>query len=118
MSRRTAKLLTNLQPGDSPSQKYADLAAQLPRETPVCFGPGVYQELRQELHSIEAIGLWAIGVARRVDRPVLINVPDQNGESTTLTISPPGWTKERLNGYLAGFRKELEAEYGPIGHIG
>jgi hypothetical protein len=108
---------TRLRPTDSPSAVYATYAAAVPKDIMLAFGPGIYRELRQELHSIDAICRWATDLATRLERPVLINVPDRDGTSHTLTLAPSTWSSERLQGYIAGRHEELEEAYGPIARV-
>jgi hypothetical protein len=114
---RVLHLRTKLRPCDSPSEIYAAMAATVPTETLVAFGPGSWRELRQELRSVEAVGKWAVALAIRLQRPVLLNVPDKDGSSHTLTLSPPGWTSTRLQGYIAARHAELEEAFGSIERI-
>lgn len=114
---RTLKVLTDLRPTDSPAEVYARFAAGVPADVMLAFGAGIYRQLRQELHSIEAVGQWAADLATRLDRPVLLNVPDRDGTSHTLTLAPKPWTTERLQGYIAGRHQELEELFGKIDRV-
>jgi hypothetical protein len=111
---RVLHLHTQLRPTDSPSEVYARMAAAVPSDTLLAFGPGIYRELRQELRSIEAVAKWAAALATRLGRPVLINIPDWDGSSHTVTLSPRDWSPERLQGYVAGRHEELAEAFGPI----
>ena len=44
-------------------------------------------------------------------RPIAANLPTATG-STTVFISPKGWGRERLAGWVAGKRDELEKMFG------
>jgi hypothetical protein len=114
---RILRLRTRLRPCDSPSEIYAAMAAIVPADVLLVFGAGIVRELRQELRSIDAVGAWAVDLATRLRRPVMLNMPDRDGGSHTLTLSPPGWSQERLSGYIAGRHQELEEAFGPIERI-
>jgi hypothetical protein len=93
------------------------MAEHVPTDVLLALGPGIFRELRQELKSVEAVGKWAVQLAVRLDRVVLLNVPDRDGSSHTLTLSPPGWSHERLLGYIAARHAELEQVFGPISRV-
>jgi hypothetical protein len=116
-SRRVARLLTQLGTTDSPSAVYAALAAGMPSHVLVAFGSGVCRQLKRELNSIEAVGRWAVDLAARIGRPVLLNFEFKDGSSRTFSLAPPGWSQERLAGYVAGHHKDLELMFGPIERI-
>jgi hypothetical protein len=113
---RVMRVHTALGPCESPSEVYAAMAAVVPSDVMLAFGPGIYCELRKELHSAAAVVQWAAELARQLDRPVLLNIPDRDGSSHTVTLAP-GWTQERLAGYLAARHEELAEAYGPISSI-
>jgi hypothetical protein len=116
MTDNVARIYTKLPKRAKPTAIYASMARQVPANILLAFGPGVYGELRQELHSIEAVQRWALELADKLGRPVLLNVPDKDGSSNTLAIAPPGWSSERLAGYVGARHQELEAEFGPVEH--
>jgi hypothetical protein len=109
---------TKLGPTDSPSEIYAQFAEGMPKDVILSFGPGIWRELRQELKSVEAVARWATALTIRLDRVLMLNIPDRDGSSHTVTLAPPGWTQERLQGYIAARHEELEEAYGPIARIG
>jgi hypothetical protein len=112
----TLNIRTRLRPTDSPSEVYAAMAAVIPPETLLSFGGGILRELRQELHTWERVAEWAADLARRLNRPVLLNFPGPNDTSRTIALAP-GWSQEKLSGYLAARHVELEAAYGEIERI-
>jgi hypothetical protein len=109
---------TKLGPTDSPSAFYAQFAEEMPKDIMLSFGPGVWRELRQELKSVGAVVQWATALTIRLDRVLMLNIPDRDGSSHTVTLAPPGWTQERLQGYIAARHEELEEAFGQIAHIG
>lgn len=113
---RILSVQTQLRPTDSPSEVYAAYAEAVPRDVMLGFGPGIYRELRRELRSPAAVVTWASDLAVRLDRLVLLNIPDRDGSSHTVTLAP-GWSQERLAGYIAGRHEELEEAYGPISRV-
>lgn len=107
---------TRLRPTDSPSEVYSTYAAAVPKDVMLAFGPGIWRELRRELRSPAAVLKWAGDMAVRLDRVVLLNIPDRDGSSHTLTLAP-GWSQERLAGYIAGRHEELGDVFGPITRV-
>lgn len=101
---------TDLQSTQSAARTYADLAAAMPINVMVVLGPGSALELRRELGSWEAVASWAADLVVRLGRPVLVNIPERRG-SRTIAIAP-GWSRDRLAGYVAGRHAELEEAFG------
>jgi hypothetical protein len=114
---RTLHVKTRLGPTESPSAVYGRMAEAVPADVMLVLGPGIWRELRRELQSVSAVGQWVVELAVRLDRVILLNVPDRDGGSCTLTLSPPGWSQERLAGYIAGRHSELEEAFGPIARV-
>jgi hypothetical protein len=78
----------------------------------VLAGP-VYLGLRDELGCDRRALKWLIRLASRVGKPIAINLPLGDGNSKTIMLGPSSWSAERLAGYTAGFREELEQAFGP-----
>ena len=57
----------------------------------------------------EAATEWLQCLAAKYEKPLGINL-----SNCTTIISPPGWTVERLRGYVAAHVAELEANFGPV----
>lgn len=115
---RVARIITDLGPTTSPSAVYAELARRMPSDVMLAFSSRVYRQLRQELHSAERIAEWATNLATVANRPVLFNVEFMDDTARTFAIAPPGWTSEKLAGYIAARHIELEEVFGPIERIG
>jgi hypothetical protein len=111
---RTLHVGARLGPTDSPSEVYAVLAEGVPHDVLLALGPGVARELRQELHSWEAVARWQGDLARRLDRVVLLNTPERDGSSKTWIVAPPAWSQEGLAGYVAARHEELAAAFGRV----
>ncbi|HVQ43185.1 MAG TPA: hypothetical protein VMS54_13290 [Vicinamibacterales bacterium] len=113
------RVLTKLRPFESPAAVYGAMAAHVPPETLVAFGQGAFRELRQELKSVAAVVEWVTELAIRLDRVILLNIPGHHDEeSRTVCVAPPGWSNERLRGYIGARHVELEATFGEIGRMG
>jgi hypothetical protein len=56
-------------------------------------------------------------LAERHGKPVAVNLPNGDEQTTTVFIPPRGWTAERLEGYVGGMSAELEAAFGPVGSV-
>jgi hypothetical protein len=52
-------------------------------------------------------------VATNVNRPIAANLETGDGTSSTVFISPKGWSEERLSGWVAGHHDVLEEAFGP-----
>jgi hypothetical protein len=50
-------------------------------------------------------------VAEDVGRPIAVNPPTST-DSRTMLLAPRSWSQERLAGWVAGRRDELEAAFG------
>lgn len=104
----------------SPSRALARLA----RAAATSGGPLVvitgraYAELVAELGGPEAAARHLFRVATNTGRPIAVNLPTGPDTSTTVFISPRGWSDERLRGWGAGHHAELEAAFGPATVIG
>jgi hypothetical protein len=61
--------------------------------------------------------LWLIGLVEQHQKPVALNLP-KGKDSTTVLLGPREWSQERLTGWTAGMKDDLEAEFGPIGKLG
>ena len=70
-------------------------------------------ELADELGGYEAAVRFLVTVATTVGRPIGVNVPTGPDSSRSVFVPPKGWGEERLAGWAAGKRDELEAAFGP-----
>lgn len=99
----------------SPSRALARLA----RAAAYSGGPLVvvtgraYGELIAELGGDDAAVQYLARVVTGTSRPIAVNLPTGPDTSTTLFVSPKGWSQERLAGWAAGRHQELEAAFGP-----
>ena len=86
------------------------------RGLPVVLSARAFADLVAELGGGRAVWAFVQRLAAASGRPVFVNGPRSDGleGSCTVAIPPPGWTQERLNGYAAGFKDELEAMFGGI----
>jgi hypothetical protein len=60
---------------------------------------------------------WLADLAAETGKPIALNLPDGPDRSVTTFISPPDWTAERLQGYIAGRHAELEAVLGEVAEV-
>ena len=74
-------------------------------------------QLGQELGGPEAAARFLFDLGTETGRPFAVNVPAPDGNSTTQSYAPKGWTRERLLGYAAGFADELEAAFGEVSAV-
>ena len=68
-------------------------------------------DLADELGGYEAAARFLTTVATNVGRPIGVNYPTADG-SRTMFVAPKGWGEERLAGWAAGKRDELERMFG------
>jgi hypothetical protein len=73
-------------------------------------------DLSDELGGMEPAIEWLIELATLTGRPVAVNMPTPTG-STTVMLAPKGWGEERLKGWTAGLKDQLEAVHGPIARV-
>jgi hypothetical protein len=71
-------------------------------------------DLAAELGGHDAAMHWLADLAASVSKPVAVNISTGPDTSTTVWLAPPGWTSERLAGWVAGHHEEIEAEFGPV----
>ena len=75
-------------------------------------------ELADELGGMDA----AIGELRAIaeanGRPLGVNLETGPDTSKTAFLAPRGWADERLQGWIAGHHRELEAEFGEVARVG
>lgn len=56
-------------------------------------------------------------LAEKHDRPVGLNYPTGPGTTRTAFLPPPGWSPERLAGYVAGQHENLTAQFGAVARV-
>ena len=84
-----------------------------PKGTPlVTVTHRALRDLARELGSMDAAAAWLADLANEIGRPVSVNVPTSEHTSSTVFLPPQGWSQERLRGWAAGKREELEAAFG------
>ena len=84
----------------------------------LCVTGRALLDLAAELGGVDAAAAFLLAVAEEVGRPVAANVPTGPDTSSTAFVSPPGWTGERLAGWVAGHHAELAAEFGEVVRVG
>jgi hypothetical protein len=72
----------------------------------------LFNDLAAELGGEEAAARHLARVATDTGRPIAINVETGEGASTTIMISPKGWTSDRLKGWTAGHHEALGELFG------
>ena len=72
----------------------------------------LFQGLTTEFGSPEAVLIWLAGLAARLGHPVGLHLLGM----TTL-LSPPGWSGERLQGWVAPHLETLQQAFGAIGQL-
>ena len=77
-----------------------------------------FADLAAELGSMEAAVGELLSIAESVNRPIAVSVPTGEDMSSTVFISPRGWTEERLVGWVGGHHQELERQFGEVTRMG
>ena len=78
----------------------------------VCVTHRAYADLVAEVGSDDAAARHLARVATNTGRPLAVNLPTGPDTSTTIFVSPRGWSGERLRGWAAGHHEVLEATFG------
>ncbi len=79
----------------------------------ICVTGRMFGELERELGGPEGVARRLCRVATNTGRPIAVNFETGAETSTTLFVSPRGWSEDRLRGWAAGRHAELEAAFGP-----
>ncbi len=95
----------------SPSRALAAVARASDRAL-VVVSHRALDELATELGGHEQAARRLLTIATNTGRPICVNLPTPAG-STTVFISPRGWSQERLRGWAAGHADELQGMFGP-----
>ena len=104
--------------GPGVSMKKALQAALAVDGPPFLLTTAAYQQVRAECGgSDEVAWRWLAQRAKYGTRPLLVNIEQPNGESTTVVLAPHGWSQERLAGYAGGLAETLEQELGEVARI-
>jgi hypothetical protein len=69
-------------------------------------------DLERELGGPEQAARHLARLATNTGKPVAVNMPTGPATSRTLFISPKGWSRERLAGWIAGRHEDLENMFG------
>ena len=69
-------------------------------------------DLTAELGSDDAAYRHLASVSENIGKPVGVNFERGDGSSRTRFPAPKGWTRERLAGWVAGRREEIERAFG------
>jgi hypothetical protein len=68
-------------------------------------------DLERELGSWDAAGRFLLDLATELGRPLGINWPTPTG-SRSMFLAPRSWSQDKLRGWVAGHRDELERAFG------
>ena len=72
----------------------------------------LFRGLTTELGTPEAVLTWLAVLATRIGHPVALHL-----WGMTTVLSPPGWTRERLRGWVAPHVEFLQQAFGAIGQL-
>jgi len=99
----------------SPARSLAALARAAARDGGplVCVTGRMFAELERELGGPEAGARQLYEIATATGHLLCVNLPSTPDTSTTVFVSPKGWSWDRLRGWAAGHHQELEAAFGP-----
>jgi hypothetical protein len=74
-------------------------------------------DLVTELGGQEHAAAYLVRLCKRFKKPCSVNIANADGSSRSVIFSPPGWTQERLTGYVGGLHGEIEQLFGEISHL-
>ena len=77
-----------------------------------------FSDLAAELGGADAAAGHLLELAQQTGRPIGVNFATSEDTSSTVFLPPPGWTEERLAGWVAGHHQDLEAEFGAATRVG
>ncbi len=98
----------------SPSRALAAVARTAPL---VVVTHRAWADLCAELGDGDAAVRHLARVASRTNKPIAVNLPRGEDDSTTVFVPPREWSEERLRGWVAGHHEDLEAAFGPVAGI-
>jgi hypothetical protein len=76
-----------------------------------------FSYLKRDCGSEKRALRWLANLAAETGQPIALNLPDGPDRSVTTFISPPGWSEDRLKGFIAGRHAELEAVLGEVAEV-
>ncbi len=100
----------------SPSKALATVARASDR-TLIVVSHRALAELAAECGGYDRAPRRLLTIATNSGKPIAVNLPRGEDDSTTIFIPPRGWSEERLRGWVAGHHAELEAAYGPVAGV-
>lgn len=69
----------------------------------------MFSRLVEEFGTLRELLIWLVGLATRTAHPVALHMAGM-----TTVLSPPGWNRLRLEGWLAVHAQALEQQFGRI----
>jgi hypothetical protein len=73
--------------------------------------------LVQEVGDVTTAMAFLVGLCGEFAKPCAVNMANPDGTSQSVVLSPPGWSAERLTGYVGGVHEPIEAVFGPISRL-
>jgi hypothetical protein len=109
MIPRTAKVTI-----DPAALRPTEVLTQIGTDVPlIIVGAAMLQALINGLGNTRRAFRFLSRLAERRGKPVAVNLETGDGTSSTVVLSPPFWSPERLAGYVGGLSQELERLFGP-----
>ena len=71
-------------------------------------------DLASELGGWVAAAEHLLALAEQTGNPIGINFETSEEASRTMFLPPPGWSEEKLAGWIGGHHAELEAQFGQV----
>jgi hypothetical protein len=113
----TGPVLRAIIASDAPGFTGLGIRAAALAGVPVIVKPRAWSLLRRDCGSDKRAMKWLARLAEEAGRPIAVNFELRDGGSQTIFVSPPGWTAERLQGFIGGLHREIEREFGEVSRI-
>jgi hypothetical protein len=97
-----------------PDDRDLCLRGFLPSHSPMMLGPGMFHDLVRLTGGGEETVRFVADLARELGRPIVLNVPQPDGSSSSVAIGPPDWSQEKVAGYVGGMHEALAEQFGPV----
>ena len=98
---------------DSGEQKATEVVRMsMSLQTDVVLGQNMVVDLQAELRDMRQVLLFLLDLAAQHDKPIGIHFDAP--KSQTVFVSPPGWSSEKLEGYVAAKRDSITSAFGDI----
>lgn len=75
------------------------------------------RSLEREKRGYRKTTRYLVKLAESWQQPIILNAPTGDGNSQSVVIGPRSWDRERLSGWLARNRPQIEEALGPMARM-